>query len=268
MSEPPAAELDPSLLEEATGGICILTMNRPKALNAIDSELKVRLAEAVRRFEDDDRLGVLILTGSACGAFSVGSDIKDSAAEFDGKPRTDAPPYSHTMAACSKPVIAAIDGYCVGGGLEMALACDIRIATEASTFGLPEPRIGTLGNFGLDSLSRTVPLGEALLIHLTGDRVPAARAYQVGLIQDLLTDRTALFARAHQIATSVLSCSPTAVRTIKRLVKRGRDLPMEYAGLWSQPYRDTVHFSPEAAEGARAFRDKRPPSWQQRYQDH
>jgi enoyl-CoA hydratase/carnithine racemase len=255
-----AAAFD-SLQREVRGGVCYLTFNRPHALNAIDVATKLDLAIAVREFDEDDTLRVLIVTGSDCGAFSTGSDLKERGLELDGNPLPKSIPYCDTIASSTKPVIAAIDGYCVGGGLELALACDFRFATNGSSFGLPEARIGTLGNHGVTMLSRSVPLGEALLIHLTGERVPAERAYQIGLIQGLLEDRAALFARVNEVAADIERCSPTAVKTLKYLVMKGRELPVASADLLAKPYRDQIHYSAEAAEGARAFREKRAPNW-------
>ena len=115
--------------------------------------------------------------------------------------------------ALGKPVIAAIDGYCVGGGLEWALRCDIRIATPRSSFGLPEPRAGTLAGFGLHMLSRLIPPGEALYMQLTGSRIDAARAYRCCLVQELVAPEH-LLARAREIADMVLACSPMAIEAI------------------------------------------------------
>lgn len=256
------------LLYEADSGVCTITINRPERMNAIDTETKWALAEAVDRFENDETLRVALLIGSDCGAFCTGSDMKDRAAAFDGEvklvngqPVSAAPLYADTIAAARKPVVAVIDGYCVGGGLEMSLACDMRVATAGSAFGMPEARIGTIGDYGVDALNRLIPLGEAMLIHLTGMRLTAERAHQIGLLQAVASDRQALLAKAHEIADALLLCSPTAVRTLKHLIRTGRALPQEYAHALATPFREALNSSEEAAEGARAFRDKRAPAW-------
>ena len=128
---------------------------------------------------------------------------------------------------CWKPMIAAINGYCLAGGLEMALACDIRIATEPSRFGLPEPRRSLLAGYGLHNLSRMIPLGEALHMQLTGTHITAERAYQIGLVQRLVPDREALLAEADAVADEIVLCAPLAVQAIKKVVKTGRSLPPE-----------------------------------------
>jgi enoyl-CoA hydratase/carnithine racemase len=249
------------LLYETKGGIATLTFNRPERLNALDGQAKTELAGVLAEFEADPEQRVLILTGSDCGAFSTGSDLNAMAQKFDGGPVVEYPDYFGELWAVSKPIIAAIDGYCVGGGFEMALVCDIRLATGRSSFGLPEPRHGMLGDYGLDLLVRTVPVGEAMRMQLTGSRIGGERAHHIGLVQELAQDRLELFALAHRVANEILECSPTAVSMIKKLVREGRDLPWEYAQRLTRPYKDAVHSSAEAAEGARAFAGKRKPSW-------
>jgi enoyl-CoA hydratase/carnithine racemase len=243
----------------------VVTMQRPEVLNAVDDQMKAELVDALEGFVSDEALRVLILTGSDCGAFCTGSDLSKMAKKFDQShelvSRSTAPPYFRSLIDCPKPMIAAIDGYCVGGGFEMALTCDIRIATRRSSFGLPEPRVGMVGEYGLDNLSRLVPLGEALCMQLTGSRMDAERAYQIGLIQRLTEDRDALLATARGIAGEICRCSPLAVRTIKQVVRVGRDIPSEDAHTYSQPFRELVLTSDDAAEGARAFAEKRSPRW-------
>jgi enoyl-CoA hydratase/carnithine racemase len=165
------------------------------------------------------------------------------------------------VAARRKPIIAAVDGYALGGGFELALACDIRVATEVSRFGLPEPRAGMLAQYGLGHLSRMIPLGEALRLQLTGSQIAARRAYGIGLVQELCPDRAAMFASAAKLADAIARCSPPAVRAIRRVVTVGRNLPAFYAEQFSQCNRDSLHNSAEALEGARAFLEKRQPRW-------
>jgi enoyl-CoA hydratase/carnithine racemase len=257
---------DAKVLVDIRGAGGYITFNRPRVLNAIDGEMKTLLVEAVERLEGDDAVRAIVLTGSDCGAFSTGSDLKAIAANFDGGVdisgmQARSADYFGAVTAADKPVIAAIDGYAVGGGFELALACDIRLATVRSSLGLPEPRVGMMGEYGLDHLCRLIPLGEALHLQLSGNRIDATRAHSVGLLQQLASDRHDLFARVEQLVGDIGLCSPVAVRTIKRVVREGRNLPADYAAEFSQPFRDAVHNSPAAAEGARAFAEKRRPSW-------
>jgi enoyl-CoA hydratase/carnithine racemase len=265
MTEPPAGDAAKVLIEIRGGGGYI-TLNRPRVLNAIDGEMKSLLVQAVARLDADDSVRAIVLTGSDCGAFSTGSDLKGIARNFDGGidisgMQARSADYFGAVIAAGKPVVTAIDGYAVGGGFELALASDIRLATARSSLGLPEPRVGMIGEYGLDHLCRLIPLGEALHLQLSGNRIDATRAYDIGLIQQLATDRADLFGRVAALVRDIGLCSPVAVRTIKRVVRDGRNVPTEYVADFSRPYRDAVHNSAAAAEGARAFAEKRAPDW-------
>lgn len=246
------------------GQIRYVTMDRPEARNALSNELKIALVEALADYERDDSLRVMILAGSDCGAFSAGGDLRrvhDRMTRGLPVDDPDVPDVFAHLVARSKPIIAAIDGYALGGGLEMALTCDIRVATEHSRFGLPEPRSGLLAQYGLDHLCRLIPLGEALRLQLTGGQIDGHRAYQIGLVQELAADRPAMFASAKALADGILRCGPEAVRTIRHVVMAGSSLPAEYAVHFSRPYRDASQRSAEALEGVTAFLEKRAPSW-------
>ncbi|MCU1374281.1 MAG: enoyl-CoA hydratase, partial [Actinomycetia bacterium] len=177
------------------------------------------------------------------------------------EPPPEVPNIFDALLACEKPLIAAVDGYAVGGGCELAIACDMRVATRKSSFGMPEPRSGMLGDFGLDNLCRVIPLGEAMRIQLTGGRIPAERAWQIGLVQELAEDRDGMFAAAAALGAEIYKCSPRAVQLVKQVVRTGRNLPIEYARQLSAPYRQVQRNSEDAAEGTRAFAEKRKPSW-------
>lgn len=241
-----------------------VTMTRPDARNALSDEVKVGLVAALEAFEKDDDARVMVLSGCDCGAFSAGGDLRRVHRRLSqGLPIADpdVPDLFKAMQDRAKPVIAAVDGYALGGGFELALACDIRVATAASCFGLPEPRAGLLGQFGLDNLARMVPLGEALRLHLTGGRIDAERAYSIGLVQELADSREGMFDKAGALAADIVRCSPEAVRTIRHVVIVGRNLPAGYAEEFSAPYRERVHSSADALEGVAAFLDKREPRW-------
>ena len=137
-------------------------------------------------------------------------------------------------------------------------------ATVKSRFGLPEPRRSLLASVGLHNLSRMIPLGEALLIQLTGGQITAERAYQIGLIQRLTPDRDALFKEADAIADEILECAPLAVQAIKHIVKVGRNLPVEYSEKLGAPIRRFVDSTEDRLEGPKAFAEKRKPSWKMR----
>jgi enoyl-CoA hydratase/carnithine racemase len=250
---------------QVRGGTAFVTLNRPHALNALDTALRGALHEAFVAIADDPEVRVVVLAGAGGRAFSTGADLKELAATGTGQPGGPVIAGRGLMLGfddverCRKPIIAAIDGYCLAGGFELALYCDIRIATRSSTFGLPEPRRGLIGGPGLVHLSRMVPWGEALLIHLTGAPMGAERAHQIGLVQFLAEDAAELNAVVDATATDLLACSPRALSAIKRVVREGRDLSVHETwtlveALWDSDNQDV-------AEGVRAFAEHRAPRW-------
>jgi enoyl-CoA hydratase/carnithine racemase len=261
MSTSPAGHAagDDGVHYETDGPIAVMTIDRPERLNALDQAAYARLWDLMHRFDEDHGLRVAILTGTGGRAFSVGSDMHQSS----WHPAADVP-LTVTEASepppVRKPVIAAIDGYCVGGGLEWALRCDIRIATPRSTFGLPEPRSGSLAGFGLHMLSRLIPPGEALYMQLTGARLDAERCYRCCLIQEVV-EPDQLLGRARAIAEMILACSPLAVEAIKQTVAFGLRRGVEDSYRFVAPLARAIGASADAREGPRAFVEKRPPSW-------
>lgn len=254
----------PTIIYEKKDQVAYITLNRPDVLNALNQELREGLSAALIDFRDDPDMLVAIMTGSGGRAFSAGMDLKDRArSDAAGERRPGLRPTFVDMEVF-KPIIAAIDGFCVAGGLELSLQCDIRIATEKSEFGLPEPRWSLTAGYGLHNLSRMVPLGEALYMQLTGRRITSERACQIGLIQEVVADREALFSMADRIAGEVKLCAPLAIRAIKQIVYHGRNLPVEYSLKLAAPLGAQVHASEDAVEGPRAFAEKRKPIWKVR----
>ena len=244
-----------------------ITLNRPEAMNAFNSALSQGLREAILDFRDDDDMLVAILTGAGGRAFSAGMDLKQRAQSdrAGGTARTARTADNRwTELGVWKPVIAAIDGYCLAGGLEVSLQCDIRIATEQSKFGLPEPRRSLIAAYGLHNLSRMIPLGHALYIQLTGSHITAEKAECWGIIQEVVSDRNALMERVEEIADEIMQCAPLAVQAIKQIVMQGRNLPVEYSMKLAQPISQRLSKTEDRLEGPRAFAEKRKPVWKMR----
>lgn len=257
------------LLVDVMGSTCTLTLNRPDAMNALDMDLRRRLGAAVVGFQDDPALRVGILTGAGGRAFSAGDDLKEMAATAASGAafeigRLGQVPGFDEVRTCRKPLIAAVDGWCLAGGFELAMYCDIRLATRGSRFGLPESRRGVLPGPGLHDLPRMVPRGEALKVLLTGAPMTAERAYDIGLVQGLADDADDLLAQAHALADEIALCAPLSVEAIKRIVHDTADLPTERAWTLTEPHALRLAATDDALEGPRAFAEKRPPHWRGR----
>src|SRR6201996_9772278 len=261
-----------------------IRLNRPKQMNALNHELLGALAEAFQDADASDEVFVVILSAEGGRAFSAGGDLKDMANRIEagrdlagqgGRPRPAISAYPAVAKAgampgfddvnqCSKPVIAAIDGYCLAGGLEIALYCDIRLATRKSTFAMPEPKRHLLSGPAFVHLSRMIPLGEALRMELTGEPISAERAYQIGLVQDLYDDRAELEAAADLMADKILENSPLAVQFLKRIVREGRGMNVDHQWKFAEMFAFTLGRTEDALEGPKAFAEKRKPDWKMR----
>jgi enoyl-CoA hydratase/carnithine racemase len=244
---------------ERKGAVAYVTINRPERLNACDFETYARLAEVWREFQNDAVLRVGILTGAGERAFCAGSDIKSNYVERPGEePQNLLFP---VMLELTKPIIAAINGHANGGGLEQALACDIRVAAEYAQFGLGEVRLGWLpGAGGTQRLPRLIPLGRALEMLYTGNRIGAAEALRLGLV-DYVVPMNELMARCEAIAAEICKSAPLAVQRIKHVALRGLDLPLADGLKLERDHYAWLQSTEDAREGARAFAEKRQPDW-------
>jgi len=259
-----------SLKYEVRGSTCYITLNRPQAMNALNLELQHALPMAIEEYEADTSLLVAVITGEGGRAFSAGADLKEVAsfAGTDRDPRRTGsrrePQMLLKMENCRKPLIAAVDGYAFAGGCELAVICDIRLATRTSQFAIPEVKRSIIAGVGTTHLPRMIPLGEALLMTMTGEPITAQRAYEIGLIQELAEDRDELFEKADKIAAAIAKNPPLAVQDVKRIVKVGVNVPLEYAVHFREKYADTIMQTEDAKEGAMAFAEKRAPVWKSR----
>jgi enoyl-CoA hydratase/carnithine racemase len=247
---------------EKKGPIAYVTINRPEVLNACDFETYGRLTEIWLEYSADPSLRVAIFTGTGERAFCAGSDIKSNYVEKIGRENAKTP--YPVMLAMNKPIIAAINGHANGGGLEQALACDIRVAAEHAQFGLGEVRLGWLpGGGGTQRLPRLIPLGRALEMLYTGKRIDAADALRLGLV-DYVVPMPQLISRCEEIAAEICKSAPLAVQRIKEVALKGLDLPLADALRLEQEGYQWLTKTEDADEGARAFAEKRPPNWKGR----
>src|SRR6202048_4056640 len=203
----------------------IVTLNRPDVMNALHSDAHDELETVGDEFAASDDLWLAIITGAGDRAFSAGNDLKAQAAgKRTGFVRSGFAGITHRF-NLDKPMIAAVNGWAMGGGFETALACDIIIASENAVFALPEPRVGLIaGGGGVHRLPRTIPIKKAMGMILTGRRVPAREGFELGFVTEVVPEGQALEA-AKRWAGMILECSPKAVRASKQASYRGMDEP-------------------------------------------
>jgi enoyl-CoA hydratase/carnithine racemase len=242
----------------------VITLNRPQRMNALSGQMTLDLYEAWKDFRDDPEVWVAIMTGTGDRAFSAGADLKDAAESRQGgqRPQMGAgiPPGGFTKNMhIWKPIIAAINGYALGGGLEMALACDLRIASENARLGLPEVRWSLLaGAGGVTRLPRSVPRAVAMKMCLTGEPITAQEALRWGLVTDVVP-LPELMPLAHKIADRILENAPLAVRACKEMVIKGLDLSLEGSLALESDYITPLMGTEDFREGPLAFAQKRKP---------
>jgi crotonobetainyl-CoA hydratase len=250
---------------EDEGHLRIVTMNRPEVMNALNSEASHELEHVWDEFAERDDLWVGIVTGAGDRAFSAGNDIKRQAAGTRGaRPRNGFGGLTLRF-DLYKPLIAAVNGAAMGGGFELALACDMIVAAENAVFALPEPRLGTIaGGGGVHRLSRMIPQKQARNMILTGRRVSAQEGKQLGFVNEVVEAGGAVRA-AKRLAEALLECSPVAVRAAKEAISRGLDeASIEAAVRTVYPLQQTCLDSQDFIEGHKAFVEKRKPNWQNR----
>ncbi len=253
-----------NLEREQHGLVQVLTLNRPEAANSLDPELLTALATAFDEIAADDATQVAVVTGAGERIFCAGMDLRAfgqaAAGGGQAKPRNERAVGSGLFRdLCPKPVIAAVNGAAVGGGFELALACDLVVAAEHARFGLPEVKRGLLAGGGGTLLGTRLPLSLALEVALTGELIDAARAERWGLVNRVVP-AAELLDTALGLAETIAANGPIALRTTKQLVRRAV-LDDPKAG-WGTPEELSAVFgSEDAKEGALAFLEKRPANW-------
>jgi enoyl-CoA hydratase len=247
------------VLVEESGRVAVITINRPKARNAVNGAVARGIAEALDALDARPEISAYVLTGAG-GTFSAGMDLKGfltgdfpviEGRGFGGL--TEAPP--------KKPLVAAVEGYALAGGFELALACDVIVASSESTFGLPEPKRGLVaGAGGIMRLPRRIPYHVAMEIALTGEHYPASRLYELGLV-NRITEPGAALEGALEMARKIAANAPLALAATKKVVIESQDWALGEMFKKQAAIINPVFGSKDAMEGAAAFAEKRAPQW-------
>jgi enoyl-CoA hydratase len=249
-----------TLLVDRDAAIVTLMLNRPKALNALNRRMLEELAHAIAEIADDDSARVVVITGAGERAFAAGADIAEIGTLGPGDARGLAAFGQHvfaTIETLGKPVIAAVNGFALGGGCELAMACTLRLASESAAFGQPEIDLGLVPGFGgSQRLSRLVGRGRALDLLLTGRRISASEAERIGLVNRVFA-AAELRDGALALAADLAAKAPIAVRYILAAVHEGADLSLDAATRIEATYFGLVSATEDMREGTRAFLEKR-----------
>jgi E-phenylitaconyl-CoA hydratase len=263
-----------SIRFEIAGAVALLTIDRPAALNALDVATLRVLREDLTELRDRDDLRAAVITGAGNRTFCAGADLKGTQtsaasyaqAVFQSPERSaDLGLYIRLMdlsdLGLNKPIVAAINGHCLGAGLEIALQCDLRIASSKASFGLPEARVGSIPAVsGLHRLLKAVPAAHAMQRALTGERIDAAQAQRIGLVSECL-EPSALLDRAVALARTIAANAPLAVQAIKKLSRLTQHLSEADAQQLTELYWGVLRDTEDRIEGRRAFSEKRLPTY-------
>jgi enoyl-CoA hydratase/carnithine racemase len=258
-----------TLLFDLTDRVAVITLNRPAVRNALNRELSQALMEALQRVRTDEDIRVAVLTGAG-RTFCAGADLKERAQSGRAADASVASVIeashmtSFARLPMEKPLIAAIDGYCLAAGFELALACDLRICTPEARFGLPEITRGFFpGGGGPQRLIRAVPQAVAMEMILTGDPIDAATALRIGLVSRLVPEDE-LLPIARQIAQRIAGHAPLAVKAVKEVAQTALDETLEQSLRFGSTLRWIIGQTEDAREGPRAFAERREPRYQGR----
>ena len=257
-----------SVVYEVREHVARVTIDRPDVLNAVDLPTEAELIRIWDDIERRDDVRVVVLTGAGERSFSAGADLKNTSnlkgVEYWAASRPGGFGGIALRQTLDVPVIARVNGHAVGGGFEMVLGCDIAIAVDAATFGLPEARVGRLPlDGGMTLLQRQVSFRQAMGMLLTGRRIAAAEAYRMGLV-NAVVPRGELEAEVGRWLDDILACAPLSVRAIKQVVRRTAHLTAAEAQAQRLPALVEALASEDSQEGVRAFREKRKPVWKGR----
>ncbi len=254
---------------EREGHLLTITIDRPQVRNALHRGASDELDQVWTMYETDPDLRVAILTGAGDRAFSAGYDMKEPSGQGPSRTGVGFLAHRHPRGfgalthrfGMSKPIIAAVNGFALGGGLELALACDLIVAAEHAEFGFPEPRIGRMAmDGGMHRLVRHIPFKLAMGMLLTGRRISAHEALRVGLVNEVVP-LAELLPGARRWADQILECAPLSVQATKEAVLAGLGLPLPAAMALVSPVMAKALASEDQAEGVNAFLERRAPRW-------
>jgi len=251
---------------EREGAVAILTIDRPEKRNALNAAVRRELSEAVEAAASDPEIRVLVITGAGDRAFVAGADIGEFAERTPLEQRAAMAGRSlfETVARCPKPVIAMINGFALGGGCELALACDLRIAADIARLGQPEINLAILpGGGGTQRLPRLVGTGQAMRLVLTGEPIDAAEALRIGLVE-MVVPAAELRERVMEIAGRMATRSPVALQMAKAAVRAAAEMPLSAGLAYERELFVTCFASDDRTEGVTAFLEKREPAFRGR----
>jgi len=244
-----------------SGAVAIITLNRPEKLNAVTPEMAAAIKVAIAECDTSAGIRCIVLTGSGDRAFCAGSDISTLdtyTTPWEFRNRAD---YCDAVRRCRKPLIAAINGYALGGGLETAMSCDIRLASENASFAAPEIKLGWIGGGGMAAgLAHSIGTSNAAMMLLTGDPIDARTAAAWGLVSEV-TEPARLMERAMEIADIIASRAPIAAETAKQNLRAAHNMPYESAVEYERDLQTICFATEDAHEGRAAFRERRPPEF-------
>lgn len=248
------------------GRVAILTINRPDKLNALSQQVRDEMIAHLATLEKDDSVGVLVVTGAGEKSFIAGADISEfeGRSPFDQREAMASPRVFDAMATFPKPVIAMINGFCLGGGCELALSCDLRIASDKARFGQPEIKLGLIpGGGGTQRLPRQVGMGHAMRLILSGLMIDAAEALRIGLVE-LVFPPEELKAKTLELATEIANKSPLTLKVAKEALRASDKLAIEEGLAYERDLFCLCFSTEDKKEGVAAFLEKRAPEWKGR----